>query len=138
MKQLSGFSKKILISVSGFVLLLIFIIAAYRIFSFPAWAQSNISPEWTVEDAGPYGQIMLYVVGAPPGRPIACHNVTFTSERTVGGLLRFGHARALIPHCGIIHYPRAASLRLSLQLNIDIIKFGGAPINNMDTPPIIF
>ena len=36
MKQLSGFSKKILISVSGFVLLLIFIIAAYRIFSFAA------------------------------------------------------------------------------------------------------
>lgn len=36
MKQLSGASKKILISASGIVLLLIFIIAAYRMFSFAA------------------------------------------------------------------------------------------------------
>ena len=36
-----------------------------------------------------------------------------------GGLLRLGHARALTPHRGVIHSPRAASLprRSILPLN---------------------
>ena len=46
------------------------------------------------------------------------YKVTFASKWGVEGLLRFGHARALIPHCGIIHYPRAASLRRPLQFGL--------------------
>ena len=56
---------------------------------------------------------MLYVVGgdvldAPYG-----HKVIFISKRTVGDACPY-------------------------KLDIDIIKFGGAPITNTDTPPIIF
>ena len=39
--------------------------------------------------------------------------------------LRFGHARPLTPHCGIIHYPRAASLRRPLQIKNDMRRRGG-------------
>ena len=45
-----------------------------------------------------------------------------------GGLLRFGHARGLTPHRGVIQGPRAASLpRLSVREKIDTQKTNNKP-----------
>ena len=52
--------------------------------------------------------------------------------------LRLGHARALTPHRGVIHYPRAASLppggRLSCAVPLRIVGSGICPISRSVLP----
>ena len=63
---------------------------------------------------------------------IASHAGSFRHAPRATVSLRLGHARALTPHRGVIHYPRAASLplggRLLCAVLLRIVGSGFCPI----------